>query len=105
MAIGENIGYSAKITQNNTGEFPIGFGGGSIHIALMGDPTLNMYPKRAVKNFRAESLYNNITLVWSPLEGADGYYLYRRKVGENTYELLSEKPSGYYLLQFMCAIR
>ena len=42
MAMGETIGYAARVTQNNSGTYFYGYGP-EIHVALMGDPTLRMY--------------------------------------------------------------
>ena len=43
-----NIGYAARLTQNNGGNGlyhnQINSAAGNIHIALMGDPTLRMHP-------------------------------------------------------------
>ena len=71
MALGETIGYSTRLTQNNKG-----FVGGlytsagmftrHIHIALMGDPTLRMFPILPVSNLRITSVWSgSTTLKWA----------------------------------------
>ena len=49
MAMGETIGYGARVTQNNSGTYFYGYGP-SVHIALMGDPTLRLTPVAPVSN-------------------------------------------------------
>src|SRR5437588_6848703 len=46
MGLGETIGYTARLTQNNTGLYQneIDRSANLIHIALMGDPTLRLHP-------------------------------------------------------------
>ncbi len=43
MGLGEPIGYSAKVTQNNFSLYLGGYGTRNVHIALMGDPSLRMH--------------------------------------------------------------
>src|SRR5207249_7573008 len=58
MALGENIGYSARLTQNNGPHglyrTQVNSAAGQVHVALMGDPTLRMHvvmpPGGAVAN-------------------------------------------------------
>jgi hypothetical protein len=42
MGMGEPIGYSARVSQNNSGTYAGGYGP-AVHVALMGDPTLRMH--------------------------------------------------------------
>src|SRR5690606_40843914 len=49
MAMGETAGYCIRLSQNNRfrGTYPPFVQGvGQVHIALMGDPTLRMFPVR-----------------------------------------------------------
>ncbi|MBK8700727.1 MAG: hypothetical protein IPN29_14790 [Saprospiraceae bacterium] len=96
MAIGEPIGYSARITQNNTTEFPGGFGAGAVHIALIGDPTLIQYPFKGIDSLAAEVQDNTVRLHWTRAteEGALGYFVYRKTTGELKFTLLNETISA-----------
>ncbi|MCL2590315.1 MAG: hypothetical protein FWD67_05385 [Betaproteobacteria bacterium] len=84
MALGETIGYSTRLTQNNKG-----FNGGlytsagmfvrQIHIALMGDPTLRMFPVLPVSNLRVSSVSDSpATLKWAASKdrAVTDYYVY-----------------------------
>jgi len=79
MALGENIGYSARITQNNNGTYVYNFPARSIHIALMGDPTLRMHiiaPPSALTASVAPG--DQALLAWNPSpDSVLGYYVYR----------------------------
>jgi hypothetical protein len=83
MALGQTIGFSTRLTQNN------GPGGlyqtqtntyaGQVHIALMGDPTLRMHPVAPPANLTGQSAGNGVQLNWSPSSdpAVTGYLVYR----------------------------
>jgi hypothetical protein len=80
MALGRHIGQGARITQNNNNEY---FNGGfnashrGVHIALLGDPTLQMIPVKPVKNLSASSINGSVTLKWSASVDATEYEIFR----------------------------
>ncbi|MES2702186.1 MAG: T9SS type A sorting domain-containing protein [Bacteroidota bacterium] len=82
MALGEHIGYSTMLTQNNTGALyqPANYAAHGVHIALMGDLTLRtdyiMPPSNLVIT---KPFHNGAILNWSasPDAGVMGYYVYR----------------------------
>lgn len=79
MALGENIGFGAKITMNNTTEYFNGQFNGSdrgVFISLMGDPTTTLAPPAPVSNLTATSVNGNIKLNWTASEDADFYEVY-----------------------------
>lgn len=115
MALGETIGYSARISQNNmpivssqlgnyipnasvtTNGLSLGsIGDRQVHIALMGDPTLRIQPKfiSSVSTLTAATEYpNKVNLSWlKPSGGADAYTVYRRKQGVAKWSLLTPTP-------------
>ncbi len=115
MALGETIGYSARIAQNNSpiisgqlGNYvpnaTIGANGISIasagdrqiHIALMGDPTLRAVPKpvAVIGTITASTEFpNKVNLVWTkPSGNVDAFTLYRRKQGVQRWTLLTPSP-------------
>lgn len=92
MALGENIGYSAILTQNNYSTYKPNawyFGGNpsiyqvgmqQVHIALLGDPTLRMYMATIPqpKNLTVVQNFKKITLSWEkPSKDVAGYNIYR----------------------------
>ncbi|MCL2785447.1 MAG: InlB B-repeat-containing protein, partial [Propionibacteriaceae bacterium] len=81
MGLGETIGYSTKITQNafNSGRYnDYGMMGGTIHLGLMGDPTLRMYPVFPVTNLSANATSGSTAVSWtaSADTGVSNYYVY-----------------------------
>ncbi|MEO6182774.1 MAG: fibronectin type III domain-containing protein, partial [Verrucomicrobiota bacterium] len=80
MALGENIGYSIRLTQNNesNGLYVAGQGSHQVHIALMGDPSLRMHSVIPPANLLATA-GTKITLAWQPsIDSAiQGYHVYR----------------------------
>ena len=93
MALGEPIGYSALITQGNSGRYKLsGYGSQMVHVALMGDPTLRLHtvspPSRLMGRVRSKS----VLLSWeqSP-EAVDGYHIYRL-TKSGAYIRLNSKP-------------
>lgn len=81
MALGENIGYSARITQNNTSLYqPAGYGAAGVHVALLGDPTLRTNYIRPITALSVTPVAGhgaNLTWTASADPGVIGYYVYR----------------------------
>jgi len=95
MALGECIGYSTKLTQNNTSLYTTGYGAGWIHIALMGDPTLRMHIVDPPKNLVADSIGNvTVKLSWSASDDPEieGYNIYRSKNLHSDFEKINSSP-------------
>lgn len=84
MGLGENIGYSLWITQNNPGSLyfasPVGISGKWIHNALMGDPTLRNDVVAPVSNVVATMNGHHCTVTWTSSQDTSvlGYHLYYR---------------------------
>ncbi|HQQ94353.1 MAG TPA: T9SS type A sorting domain-containing protein [Bacteroidia bacterium] len=84
MGLGENIGYSLLITQNNPGNLyfasPTGISGRWIHNALMGDPTLRNDVVAPVSNVVATKTGNHCLITWTPSSdtAVKGYHVYLR---------------------------
>lgn len=93
MSLGENIGYSAKASQNNNTLYtPTNSGIRSIHIALMGDLSLRMdYIKPPSGLSGGQLTDSSIFLNWaqSPDTGISGYYVYRADALYGNYQLVS----------------
>ncbi len=93
MSLGENIGYSAKVTQNNnTLYIPTNTGTRYIHIALMGDLSLRMdYIKPPSGLSGGQLTDSSIFLNWaqSPDTSISGYYVYRADALYGNYQLVS----------------
>lgn len=95
MALGENIGYSTMLSQNNDGtayQAVNNYGTRMVHVALMGDLTLRQdYMKpvsgMVVTNFPQSGA--KITWAASPDPSVIGYYVYRSDEEYGTYKLRS----------------
>lgn len=93
MAMGENIGYSTMITQNNTSvyfpsPYPINYGlYNTVHIALMGDPTLRNDIVAPVSNVVATKAGNNCNISWSASTetAIAGYNIYMKNATNTSY--------------------
>lgn len=79
MALGETIGFSTRLTQNNTGTYDFNNYAGSVHIALMGDPTLRMHIVAPPAALAVESNgAGGVELSWnSSPDAVLGYHVYR----------------------------
>lgn len=82
MALGENIGYSSLISQNNSRSIyiPEGYMFGAIHVALMGDLSLRTEYIKPAKNIVITPTTKKGALIsWiaSPDPSVVGYYVYR----------------------------
>lgn len=97
MALGENLGYSAKITQNNNALYDpssLGIFFRWTHIAQLGDPSLRMYYPLPPANLVVNNLAQNGNLSWTA--SADpaviGYNIYRREMEIRSWTLLNPNP-------------
>lgn len=96
MAMGFNIGYSTKLTQNNNSEFPTGFGGKGIHIALMGDPSLTMYPVETIDSLSYTIEKNSVNLTWHVNDTTDivAFDLYYKSKNDNHLTVIGGYPKN-----------
>lgn len=85
MGLGETIGDAALLTQNNINNYPAQGGQGrhGVHIALMGDPTIRIYPILTPTNLKDERIFvqaiDKVKLTWEPSPDPDvvGYNVYK----------------------------
>ena len=80
MGLGEPIGYSARVTQNNNGLYTnqVNRFQRGVHIALMGDPTLRMHPVAPPTAVNATSTPGGVRVTWNPAsDDVIGYHVYR----------------------------
>lgn len=92
MALGEHIGYSARLSQNNSFYNPTGFGARWVHTSLMGDPSLRTeYVKPATNISINKDPKAGATISWTATTEADpaGYYIYRSTSEYGKYTLRS----------------
>jgi hypothetical protein len=99
MALGENIGYSALITQNNIGGTytPLGYMYGAVHIALMGDLSLRSDYIKPAKNISISPIAKKgATITWTASTDPTviGYYVYRADSLYGKYTKLSGLIAG-----------
>jgi hypothetical protein len=89
MGLGKHLGYGTRITQNNNGFYFTGqfnYSDSSVHIALMGDPTLCNRHLPGVVNLKATSASKRVSLTWDKSVGTfDGYAVYRLDTANNIY--------------------
>jgi hypothetical protein len=111
MGLGETIGYGARISQNNNSQnnnysegVHIDYSPGGdrmIHIALMGDPTLRLYPIAPPSGLSVIARVRHhpharsgaATLSWraSPDGAVIGYNLYRSDAGHPTWTRVNQR--------------
>jgi hypothetical protein len=93
MALGENIGYDVRVSQNNSNLYFANYGSRFIHIAMMGDPTLRNDVVAPVSNVVATINGNYCNIAWnaSP-ESVVGYYIYMKNDTMTGYIRFNEDP-------------
>jgi len=83
MALGETIGFSTRLTQNNGPEglyrTQTNTYAGQVHVALMGDPTLRMHPVIPPSGLTGRTNAGGVQLNWSAStdNAVLGYHVYR----------------------------
>ncbi len=77
MALGETIGFSARVTQNNSSLYSGNRSTRGVHIALMGDPTLRMQAVAPPGPVAVTNRTGGTDLSWSAATDAVvGYHVY-----------------------------
>lgn len=99
MAMGEPLGYCARKTQNNSGDLAANNNAHLVHIALMGDPTLRLYPVMPPGGplaVTSDVPGNNVMLSWTKSQDPDldGYIIYRRNKDTDLYKQLVVLPAS-----------
>jgi hypothetical protein len=97
MALGEPIGFDARLTQNNgpNGLYrsEINNCAGQIHIALMGDPTLRLQMVAPPTGLTASPQGPGTDLAWkASAEPVIGYYIYRAPTPNGPFTRLTPEP-------------
>ena len=91
MALGHNVGYSTRITQNNHLLYMIGYGGRQIHISLLGDPTLRLIPVKPPVDLVLEEVPpGEVRMAWTaPAEAVLGCHVYRARSASDAFTRIS----------------
>jgi PKD repeat protein len=93
MGLGETIGYSSRLSMNN---FNSEYGGTFqrfTHMALMGDPTLTMYPIPPVNSLTIEEIDSCVSLQWDfPEDIVKSFHIFRRELGQSHFEQITDQP-------------
>ena len=78
MGLGQTIGYSTRLTQNENLLGPFNIGVNEMHVALMGDPTLRQHTLSPPRNLRTRKTSSNTTLLrWDAArEPVSGYHIF-----------------------------
>jgi hypothetical protein len=79
MGLGETVGFSTRVSQNNDGDLYSANGfQSSVHVALMGDPTLRMHVVGPPSELVVASDAGGVKLTWNPSSDTVlGYHVYR----------------------------
>lgn len=90
MAMGLNMGFSTVLTQNNVDTYHAGDFPGSIHVNLLGDPTLKSFVVTPPSNLVYASERNLVRLDWQyPSEEVLGFNVYAWDEGGELFEKLN----------------
>ncbi len=100
MAMGADLGECTLLSQNNNVLYPTGFSPRSVHVNLIGDPTLTSFVVAPPSNLIAtEENDGHILLEWSMSgEKVDGYFLYKRNINEEQFELVTGMLSDRFYI-------
>ncbi len=93
MAMGDPIGYGAKISMNNTGTYLNGFSVRGVHMGLMGDPSLRLHVVAPPPTLNLTYTHpdQQVSLDWgSSSDTVLGYYVYRSQDSLSGYQRMHE---------------
>jgi len=89
MALGEPIGVSTVMSQNNTSDYFSSNSANRIHIALLGDPTLKMYVIPSVNKVASIATNLNCSIIWQSSDvNIDAYTVYKFNSSLNRFVLI-----------------
>ena len=93
MALGEPIGFSARLAQNNRGLYDGNYRLHTVHIGLLGDPTLRMHPVAPPASLTAtRNLSGGVDLTWNAsLDTVLGYHVYRASSATGRYARINSE--------------
>ena len=90
LALGETIGYSGRLTQNNASLYTPTDRARQIHIALLGDPTLRMHVVLPPQDLAIEAFEHYAQLRWTPsADTIEGYHIYRSETVDGDFARLT----------------
>ncbi len=90
MGLGEHIGYSTRLSMNNSSTYTAGYSARGVHIALMGDPSLALFPWVGSPSLELVESGPHVDLRWRTVaEATDGYTVYRKTEGNTTFDVLA----------------
>ena len=96
LALGATLGSVTRLTQNNRHTYKSyqNLSAGEVHIALMGDPTLEMYPVIPPGVLQAIPHGATNRLAWgaSPDDLIGGYKVYHSHNAQGPYQALTDSP-------------
>lgn len=94
--LGASVGDAIRLTQNNltnTVYSPWDQGQGEVHVSLLGDPTLRIYPVKPASNLSIGTAGGGASLAWSaPAGGANGYDIFRGTSAAGPFAKLNAAP-------------
>lgn len=96
MGLGETIGYSARLTQNNDGLYQPKNFSREVHISLLGDPTLRMQIVQPPGALNATANGANVSLNWNASSDSSllGYHIYRSTNPNGPFTRLTGAPTS-----------
>ena len=92
MGLGQTIGYSAMASANSPRNlYHSVFSSNSVHMALMGDPTLRLHPITPITNLSIKRDCEKIILNWNKSSDSaiSGYRIYRANDLDGEYKLIT----------------
>jgi hypothetical protein len=93
MAIGKTIGFSARLSQNNSSIYEYNYGERFVHTALLGDPTLRADVVAPPSNVQATYQSGDAMIVWdASADAVLGYHVFKKEQGELSFTQLTNQP-------------
>jgi hypothetical protein len=101
MSLGENIGFSAQLTQSNYSDFTgsnhfgyaFNYAPTFVHIALMGDPSLRLHPVEQAHNLNLTTTNSNqhVVIKWNKVSdvAVTGYTIYDARTLNAPFKLVT----------------
>ncbi len=93
MGLGDTLGACARYSQNDTSAG--GYGTRSVHVALMGDPTLRQHVVAPPTGVAVVDQWPQANVTWTAsADSVAGYHVYRAASPEGPFTRLTSQPVG-----------
>ena len=98
MGVGEPIGYCAQQSMSNTSTYYTHFASRSVHISLLGDPTLKQqYSTNPISGLTVTKEGSHMKLSWEAIDPSKQFFILKHESDAPSWELISTTDQNLFI--------